>query len=74
MSWDVRDNHYWLEIKINRTKADAYRRQTGYDAQAPDSFESEQVGGSQKGDEADQPVMTNADGNLFTGAREEDGS
>lgn len=74
LTWDVRDNHFWLEIKINRSKADAYRRQSGYDPQAPDSFESEQPVGSQKGEDNDQPVMTNADGNLFTAAREEDNS
>lgn len=26
LEWDVRDNHYWIEIKIDRKKAEAYRR------------------------------------------------
>jgi hypothetical protein len=26
LEWDVRDNHYWIEIKIDKKKADGYRR------------------------------------------------
>lgn len=26
LEWDVRDNHYWIEIKINRNKAETFRR------------------------------------------------
>lgn len=31
LEWDVRDNHYWIEIKINKGKAEAWRRYIHYD-------------------------------------------
>jgi len=26
LEWDVRDNHYWIEIKVDKKKSEAYRR------------------------------------------------
>jgi hypothetical protein len=42
LEWDVRDNHYWIEIKINKSKAEAYRRSNRYDPNLPSDSEGEE--------------------------------
>ena len=31
VEWFVRENHYWLEIRINKEKAEVFRRSNNYD-------------------------------------------
>ena len=71
LEWDVRDNHYWIEIKINRNKAETYRRQSNYDPNVlSDSEEQEDEDEGSNRDDVG-PTQGN-DGNLFTAARDED--
>ena len=39
LEWDVRDNHYWIEIKVDKKKSEAYRRQINFNPNAPESDE-----------------------------------
>ena len=64
IEWDVRDNHYWLEIKINKVKADAYRKQIGYDPNNQSRSEEEADGKARREDIG----PTHTDGPLFTAA------
>lgn len=41
IEFDVRDNHYWIEIKINKKKSEAWKRQLNYDANMYDTDEEE---------------------------------
>ena len=41
--WDLYKNHYWLELKINRTKANAYRTKIKYDPDIPSESEEDVV-------------------------------
>ena len=68
LEFDVRDNHYWIEIKINRNKAETFRRQIHYDANHPSDSE-------ENPDNIEEDVgPTQGNDNLFTAAREEDGN
>lgn len=67
LDWDVRDNHYWLEIKINRSKAEAYRRLKKWDINQKSDSEEEIEGDGDRPN--DGPLATEA---LYTGAREDD--
>ena len=49
LEWDVRDNHFWIEIKINRSKAEAYRRLTKWDINR--NSDSEEEGEDQNSDQ-----------------------
>lgn len=39
LEFDVRDNHYWIEIRINKKKADTWRNQINYNANVYDTDE-----------------------------------
>lgn len=39
VEFDVRDNHYWIEIKINKKKSEGWRKQVNYDANYYDTDE-----------------------------------
>jgi hypothetical protein len=42
LEWDVRDNHYWIEVKINRSKADTYRKRIEWDPNIASDSEEDQ--------------------------------
>jgi hypothetical protein len=73
LEFDVRDNHYWIEIKINKKKGDAHRRQHNYDANIYDTDE-EQDNRKKKGSAIDENenVPMNTEGVLHTAARDDD--
>lgn len=84
IEFDVRDNHYWIEIKINKKKSEAWRRQVNYDPNSYDTDEdidrrkktnssgSHVEGGNDSQNANYGPI--NTDGVLHTAARDDDNS
>ena len=42
MNWDIYDNHYWIEIKINKQKADQFRKTNNYNPDIDSEEEEEE--------------------------------
>ena len=78
IEFDVRDNHYWIEIKINKKKGEAWRRQVNYDPNSYDTDEDidkKKKSGSAGANDSGAnygPMIT--EGALHTAARDEDDS
>lgn len=71
LEWDVRDNHYWIEIKIDKKKAEGYRRQINFNPNAPESDE-EQALQDKDGHQSERANNINTEANMYTGARDDD--
>ena len=66
----VQDNHYWIEIRIDTSKANAYRKSTNWD---PNQMSEESEQDEDEQNQGPNHLPTQADGNLFTNAREDEG-
>ena len=80
IEWYVGDNHYWLEVRINKTKADAYRRLINFDIHDMRNYDENEENNKApiSGDGTDGnrgPIITTVpEGQaIFTGHRETDG-
>lgn len=58
IEWVVHDNHYWLAIKIQKERADNWRRSVGYDPNAHDYDEE-----PERNEGPDDRVNDNGEGN-----------
>lgn len=74
LEWDVRDNHYWIEIKIDKKKAEAYRRSINYNPNAVESDEEPVNNKLEKEGPVTEANGAPTEGNMYTGARDDDGS
>jgi hypothetical protein len=85
IEFDVRDNHYWIEIKINKKKSEAWRRQINYDPNEYDTDEEDErkkksmirsgSGSHIEGDSHNGNYQhLGTDGALHTAARDDDNS
>jgi hypothetical protein len=43
LEFDVMDNHYWIEIRINKQQAEAWRKSNFYDPSIYDTDEDEDL-------------------------------
>ena len=73
LEWDVRDNHYWIEIKIDKKKSEAYRRQVNYDPNAPESDEEPVNQDREPNGNGNDQNAVNTEANMYTAARDDDG-
>lgn len=73
LEFEVKENHYWIQVNINKKKAETWRKQINYNPNQYDSGEEEDIKkrNNESREAADKIENLQTDGALYTAARDD---